>query len=66
MNYNSDMDTKEYVLTNADRCDSCNAQALVRVEGVSGELFFCGHHFAKSEAKIREWAFDIVDERDKV
>lgn len=67
MPYNSDMDTKDYVLTNADRCDSCGAQALVWAEGMKGgELFFCGHHFAKNEAKIVEWAFSIIDERDKI
>ena len=39
-------------LTAMDRCDSCNAQAFVWVNGVSGDLLFCGHHFTKWESKI--------------
>lgn len=66
MPYNSDMETKEHILTNLDRCDSCGAQALVKCNGVTGELLFCGHHFAKNEEKIKEWAFEIVDEREKI
>lgn len=66
MNYNMDMETREYVLTNADRCDSCGAQALVKAEGIGGEIFFCGHHFSKNEERLAEWAFSIIDERDKI
>jgi hypothetical protein len=57
---------REYVLTNADRCDKCGAQALVKAEGIGGEIFFCGHHFRAAEEKILAWAFMIVDEREKV
>ena len=65
------IDTKKEVqkLTTADRCDSCRAQAYVRVTGVSGELMFCGHHFTKimnspsaSEA-MNAFAFEVVDQR---
>lgn len=61
-----DMETKEHVLTNMDRCDSCGAQALVKAEGVNGELLFCGHHYVKNEEALRGWAFTIVDEREKI
>jgi hypothetical protein len=57
---------KEYVLKAIDRCDSCHAQAYVIVKGVTGELFFCGHHFAKNEIKLKEFAYEIIDERDKL
>lgn len=57
---------KDFILTAMDRCDSCNAQAFVWVNGVSGDLLFCAHHFKKWEAKIREFAFEIVDEREKL
>lgn len=57
---------KEYILGPKDRCDSCQAEALVWVNGVTGELLFCGHHFNKHEAKLREYAFEIVDEREKL
>ena len=53
-------------LTALDRCDSCGAQAFVWVNGVSGDLLFCGHHFRKWEDKIRQFAFEIVDERHKL
>jgi hypothetical protein len=49
-----------------DRCDSCQAQAYIWVNGVSGDLLFCGHHFTKHEDKIRSYAFEIIDERHKL
>jgi len=58
-------ETKERVLTLNDRCDACSAAALVKVSGVSGELFFCGHHYNKYEnsESMKKFAFDIIDER---
>jgi hypothetical protein len=55
---------KAQQLTAKDRCDRCDAQAWVIVKGVSGELFFCGHHFTKHEEALYNWAYDIVDERE--
>jgi hypothetical protein len=49
-----------------DRCDSCQAQAYVWVNGITGDLLFCGHHFTKHEDKIRAYAFEIIDERYKL
>lgn len=57
---------KEIELTLQDRCDACQAQAFVYVKGLSGELYFCGHHFAKNEKEITSWAFTIVDQRDRI
>ena len=57
---------KSYLLGPQDRCDSCQAEALVWVNGVGGDLLFCGHHFNKHEAKLRKYAFEIVDERNKL
>lgn len=57
---------KDFILTALDRCDSCGAQAFVWVNGVSGDLLFCAHHFSKWEDKIREFAFEVVDEREKL
>ena len=34
-------------LTAFDRCDSCGAQAYIRVTLASGDLLFCAHHGAK-------------------
>lgn len=56
----------QYYLTAVDRCDRCSAQAYVRATGVSGELYFCGHHFAGMEESVSKWAFEIIDERDKL
>jgi hypothetical protein len=61
--------TKEeikYELTALDRCDRCSAQAYVKAVGVSGELYFCGHHFAGMEDSLSKWAFEIIDERDRL
>ena len=62
------METTEriYVLTAMDRCDKCSAQALVKAEGIGGEIYFCGHHYAKNEQALAAWAFKITDERDKI
>lgn len=49
-----------------DRCDSCGSQAFVWANGVNGDLLFCRHHFMKYEEKIRNWAFEIVDETWKI
>lgn len=63
---------KDYQLKAADRCDVCNAQAYVWVSGISGELFFCSHHYNKimSNAvgydKMMKFAYQIVDETEKL
>lgn len=57
---------KEYILKAIDRCDSCNAEALVLVKGVTGELMFCGHHYAKNESVLKTFAYEIIDEREKI
>jgi hypothetical protein len=57
---------EKYVLGPQDRCDSCSAEALVWVNGVTGELMFCGHHYNKHEEKLKQYAFEIIDERKKI
>ena len=39
-------------ITGLDRCDSCGAQAYVRVVLGGSELLFCGHHAKKHEPKL--------------
>jgi hypothetical protein len=56
----------KYELTVMDRCDRCSAQAWVKVSGVNGELLFCSHHYNKVEKNIKEWAFNIIDERERL
>lgn len=63
---------KEWNLGPKDRCDSCNAEALVNVKGVSGDLLFCGHHYNKimnnkiGYEKMMAFMYEIIDERDKL
>jgi len=49
-----------------DRCDRCNSQAFVWVNGVAGDLMFCRHHFMKHEKALRAYAFEIIDESEKL
>lgn len=62
----------EWQLYVSDRCDVCNAQAYVKVTGVSGELMFCSHHYGKimdnavGYDKMMKFAYEIVDERARL
>ncbi len=49
-------------LSGLDRCDSCGAQAYVRVTLNDSELLFCGHHAKKHEDKLRPLADSWHDE----
>lgn len=53
-------------LTSADRCDSCGAQAYVRVEVATGELLFCAHHGKKYHEKLTQIAHSWHDETDRL
>lgn len=59
-------ESKERQLQIADRCDRCGAQAFVIVRGVTGDLFFCGHDFTKNEKALKDFAFEIIDERSYI
>ena len=59
-------EVEEVELKVTDRCDACQAQAFVYLKGVTGELYFCGHHYAKNEEKLKSWAFTIIDARDTI
>ena len=50
------------VLTAADRCDRCGAQARVKVVLSAGDLLFCAHHAKAYEDKLRDKAVAWVDE----
>ncbi|MEV4901575.1 hypothetical protein AB0K08_09580 [Citricoccus sp. NPDC055426] len=55
------------VLTGADRCDRCGAQAYVRAVLTSGgELLFCGHHSRAVEGTLRPQTTVWQDETDKL
>lgn len=63
---------KAWTLSPKDRCDRCNAEALVQVKGVTGELLFCGHHYNKimndpdGYTKMMTFMYQVIDERDKL
>jgi hypothetical protein len=51
------------ILSLADRCDRCIAQAWVRVKTPAGEVDLCAHHFAAVEMTIAAAGYVVVDER---
>lgn len=53
-------------LTALDRCDSCGAQAYVRVEMSNGELLFCAHHAAQHQDKLKPVAISWQDETHRL
>ncbi|MEY3407935.1 MAG: hypothetical protein RL038_996 [Actinomycetota bacterium] len=55
-------ETKSALLTAADRCDRCGAQAYVKVEMAFGELLFCGHHYNQNSAALASTAVSVHDE----
>lgn len=66
------LDQKDWVLTIQDRCDKCNAQAYVKINGSTGELLFCGHHYESimnnpdAYTKMMSFMLEVIDERDKL
>lgn len=59
-------ETARYELSALDRCDSCGAQAYVRVTLASGNLYFCAHHGAKFREKLADSALVWHDESDRL
>lgn len=53
-------------LTALDRCDSCGAQAYVRVTLANGELLFCAHHASAFKDKLQPVALEWHDETSKL
>lgn len=61
-----------WVLDATDRCDSCAAQAYVKVIGKTGELLFCNHHYNKimdnaiGYDKMMKFMVEVIDERERL
>ena len=53
-------------LTGLDRCDSCGAQAYVRMTLATGELLFCAHHAARFKEKLVGSALAWHDESSRL
>jgi hypothetical protein len=66
------IEVKQWTLSPVDRCDTCSAEALVKVTGLSGDLMFCGHHYNKimdnpeGYKKMMSFALTVIDEREKL
>ena len=66
------VEEKKWLLSPLDRCDRCNAEALVKVTGLTGDLMFCGHHYNKIMAipdgynSMMSFMISVLDERDKL
>jgi len=64
--------SQNWKLSALDRCDRCGAEALVKVNGLNGDLFFCGHHYNKimdnavGYDKMMKFVISIIDEREKL
>ncbi len=55
-----------YELTGLDRCDSCGAQAYIRVMIGESELLFCAHHGRRHQEKLVAVATDWHDESSRL
>lgn len=71
MSYAAPETTEEVLETPAmlsalDLCDSCGAQAYVRVTLANGELLFCGHHAAKHRESLGDKVVGWHDETDRL
>ena len=67
------VEEKQWLLSPLDRCDNdCNAEALVKVTGITGELMFCGHHYNKIMStpdgynSMMSFMITVLDERSKL
>ncbi|WP_165064062.1 DUF7455 domain-containing protein [Marisediminicola senii] len=55
-----------HLLTAEDRCDSCGAQAYIRVTMATGELLFCAHHGSRFKEKLSATALEWHDESSRL
>lgn len=43
-------------------CDQCGtAQAMYLVKLVSGELYFCGHHYNSSKQSLDNISYEVIE-----
>jgi hypothetical protein len=60
------VDRDAFQLTALDRCDSCGAQAYIRVMIGESELLFCAHHGRRHQEKLSAIATDWHDESSRL
>ena len=61
-----DSDVTTEALGFGDYCDSCGAQAYVRVTLPSGELLFCAHHAERHKDSLIDKALGWHDETHRL
>jgi hypothetical protein len=72
MNMTVEQEEQVWLLDATDRCDSCTAQAYVKVMGRVGELLFCNHHYNKimdnavGYDRMMKFMVEVIDEREKL
>jgi hypothetical protein len=72
MNAMIEQENQVWILDATDRCDSCAAQAYIKVIGRTGELLFCSHHYNKivdnavGYDKMMKFMVEIIDERKRL
>lgn len=55
------------VLSAADRCDRCGAQAFVKyVLRAGGELTFCAHHSRANAEALTPISSQVIDETERL
>ena len=59
-------ETQVLTLTTRDRCDRCGSQAYVLVKRGEQALLFCGHHYARNEVRLKDFADTILDRRSTI
>lgn len=43
-------------------CDKCNsAQALYQIKLLTGELYFCGHHYNEFKEALDKVSYEVVE-----
>lgn len=60
------LERASYQLTALDRCDSCGAQAYIRVSIGNSELLFCAHHGRRHQEKLEAIATHWHDESSRL
>lgn len=60
------LERDSYQLTALDRCDSCGAQAYIRVTIGESELLFCAHHGRRHQEKLEAIATAWHDESSRL
>lgn len=43
------------------KCDQCPAQAKWLAKGLSGDLYFCGHHYNNNSGALAKWAYEMIE-----